>query len=307
MKYLEKINKLDKNNILSLDEIVLCALELFQNKKINKLDISGFKKPLIVGSGNAIVTAKIIFSGTNALFCDETNFDKYIEKDIDGLIITSASGEKHAVEFAKKATKKGIKTKLLTCNPNSGAGNILGKNNTIVTQKNREPYTYNTSTYLGWVLAITGEKASNIMSFIQSDIDPIINKIDFGKYDSYLLATPDKYSSVNQLFIVKFIELFGRKIARDVFSYEQLKHAITVIPHDKELAISFGNPNFDFKSKHINIPLPNNCDLGAIMAIGYYVIGKIQNSHPQYFKENIGNYIDDINKTNFGKNMKVIV
>tara|TARA_Y100001960_G_C14159390_1_gene580014 strand:+ start:461 stop:583 length:123 start_codon:yes stop_codon:yes gene_type:complete len=38
---------------------------------------------------------------------------------------------------------------------------------------------------------------------------------------------------------VKFIELFGRKIARDVFSYEHLKHAITVIPEEKELAIHF--------------------------------------------------------------------
>jgi hypothetical protein len=39
------------------------------------------------------------------------------------------------------------------------------------------------------------------------------------------------------LFRVKFIELFGRKIARDVFSYEQMKHAITVVPNKKELAI----------------------------------------------------------------------
>ena len=129
MVYLEKINNFNENNLLSLDEIVMWALELFQNEKINKLDISGFKKLLIVGSWNAIVTAKIIFSWIDALFCDETNFDKYIEKDIDWLIIASASWEKHAVEFAKKATKKWIKTKLLTCNPHSWAGNILWKDN----------------------------------------------------------------------------------------------------------------------------------------------------------------------------------
>ncbi len=105
----------------------------------------------------------------------------------------------------------------------------------------------------------------------------------------------------------KFIELFGRKVARDIFSYEQLKHAITVIPHYKELSISFWKPDFDFKWSHINFSLPENCNTWTMMAIWYYVIWKIQNSHPQYFKENIWKYISDINKTKFGKNMKVIV
>lgn len=39
----------------------------------------------------------------------------------------------------------------------------------------------------------------------------------------------------------KFIELFGRKVARDIFSYEQMKHATTVIQDEGELFICFGN------------------------------------------------------------------
>jgi hypothetical protein len=62
MNHLDKISTLSETNILSLDEIVLCALELFEKTELNHLDISDFKKPLIAGSGNAIVTAKIIFS-----------------------------------------------------------------------------------------------------------------------------------------------------------------------------------------------------------------------------------------------------
>ena len=109
MKYLEKINMFDENNLLCLDEIVMWALELFSKTNIKQIDISNFKKPLIVGSWNAIETAKIIFSWTNALFCDSTNFDEYIKRNIDSLIITSASWEKHATIFAKKS--KGILNK----------------------------------------------------------------------------------------------------------------------------------------------------------------------------------------------------
>ena len=307
MNYLEKIKTFDENTLLSLDEIVFWALELFENTKFDKLDISDFKKPLIAGSGNAIVTAKIIFSWINALFCDETNFDNFIDKDIDWLIILSASGEKHATIFAKKAIEKWIKTKLLTCNPFSTAGKILWAKNTIVTTKNREPYTYNTSTYMWWVLAYTWENPTYIKNFIQEKIDPVLEKIDFSKYDSYVLITPDKFSAVNQLFIVKFIELFGRKIARDVFSYEQMKHATTVVPHVSELFILFWEWEFDCNWKQIHFPLPKDCNLWWIMAIWYYVIWKIQNSYPQYFKENIWNYINQINKTEFGKWLKVIV
>jgi hypothetical protein len=158
-----------------------------------------------------------------------------------------------------------------------------------------------------WVLAYTWENPTNIKNFIQDKIDSIIEKNDFSKYDSYVLVTPDKFAPVNQLFIVKFIELFGRKIARDVFSYEQMKHAITVVPNEKELFVSFGEWDFYCNWKQIHFPLPADCDLWWIMAIGYYVIWKMQNSYQQYFKENIWNYISDVNKTDFWKGLKVIV
>ena len=307
MTYLEKISNFDENNLPSLDEVVLWALELFEKWNLEKLNINKFEKPLIAGSWNAIVTAEIIFSWTDAIFCDETNFDTYINKKIDWLIILSASWEKHANIFAKKAINKWIEVKLLTCNQNSSAMNIIWKKNTTITKKNREPYTYNTSTYLWWILAITWEEANLIKNHIQEYIDPIINNIDFSKYDSYLLITPNKFSSVNQLFIVKFIELFWRKIARDVFSYEQFKHAITVIPHKTELAISFWEWEFFYEWNQIHIPLDINCNIWWMMAIGYYVIWKIQNSYPHYFKENIWKYIKDVNNTEFWKWLKVIV
>ncbi len=308
MNFLKKINDFSDDSLLSLDEIVMWALELFEITDMKKLDLSDIKRPLIAGSGNAIVTAKIIFSWIDAIFCDETNFDENINKDVDWLVILSASGEKHAIVFAKKAMEKWIKTKLLTCSKNSTASKIIWEENTIVTAKNREPYTYNTSTYMWWVIAYTWENPSVIKKYIQEYIDPIIDKTDFSKYDSYLLVTPDKFAWVNQLFIVKFIELFGRKIARDVFSYEQMKHATTVVPHSSELFITFWKWELEcLYWELLNFPLPENCSLAWIMAIWYYVIWKIQNAYPQYFKENIKTYIENLNKYEFWKGLNVIV
>ncbi len=307
MKYLEKTKSFTQDNVIPLDECVLAALELFSINEIKNLDLSTLKRPLIAGSWNAIVTAQIIFSDLDAIYCDETNFDESLKKNIDWVIIVSASGEKHAPIFAKKAQEKKLKTLLLTCNNNSSAQKIIWEKNTIITPKNREPYTYNTSTYMGWIFAKTAENPQEIYEFIQNKIDPILEKINFSDFSSYLLVTPDEFSGVNQLFRVKFIELFGRKIARDVFSYEHMKHAITVVPDKKELAISFWKWEFDFENSRINFPLPDTIWLAGMMAIWYYVIGKIQKSHPNYFQQNIWNYINRMNQSWFSKSLKVIV
>ncbi|NDK08740.1 hypothetical protein EOM39_05885 [Candidatus Gracilibacteria bacterium] len=307
MSYLEQMAKFDEENLPTLDEVVMGALELFIANPPSKLDISEFKKPLIAGSGNAIVTARNIFSKTDAIFCDETQIDEYLDKDIDGLIICSSSGDKHAIVFAQKAKNKGIKTKLLTCNPKAGTIDIIGLENTVITLKNREPYTYNTSTYMGWMFAVTGEKPQEIKDFIEKEIDSKLKTIDFSKYKAYLMVTPDKLGGINEMFVRKFFELFGRHLARDVFTFEQVKHSITVHPCDGELAFSFGEGDFYFVGDRINFPLPVKSDLATMMTIGYYVIGKIQKSIPPYYKNNIKTYLENTGKSEFGKGLKVIV
>jgi hypothetical protein len=61
----------------------------------------------------------------DAIFCDETDFDEAIKKDIDGVIIVSASGEKHAPIFAEKAQNKSLAVYLLTCSNNSSAEELV--------------------------------------------------------------------------------------------------------------------------------------------------------------------------------------
>jgi hypothetical protein len=293
-------------NIPSLSTCVLVALELFAEEGLPNIKIPKFKRPIIVGSGNAIVTAKLLYSDQDAIFADENNFKEALKRKADGAIIFSASGEKHATIIAKYYKSKKLKTVLVTCNPDSSAGKILGGKNVIVTKKNREPYTYNTSTYMGWVFAKTRENPTKILEFIKTKVAKQIPK-NISKYNGYLLVTPENFALGNKLFEVKFIELFARRVARDVKTFEELKHAITVVPYNKELCIQFGKGKVDFPNDKLIIPLPPNAGPAAIMAIGYYVIGTIQEGKPQWFKQNINDYIKLANSKAFGKGLKVIV
>lgn len=306
MPYLEKMKSFTQDDLPSLSECTLGALELFSKEGLPDVKIKEFKKPLIIGSGNAIVTAKILYRDQDAIFADETSYKTALEKDYDGVLVFSASGGKHAPIIAKAAKEKGKEVQLITCTQNSQAEEVVGREQTIITNKNREPYTYNTSTYMGWVFAKTRENPQDILDFILKKVKPSIpNNLEF--FNGFLLVTPDNFSSLNQLFEVKFIELFGRKVARDVKSYEELKHAITVVPSETELCIKFGEGVVDFDGKELKIPLPDNCGMAAMMAIAYHTIGQIQEQHPQYFKENIGKYVQRNSKGDFGKALRVIV
>lgn len=304
---LEIMQSFNEKNLPSLSTAVLGALELFMKNGIPQTKFPDLKKPIVVGSGNAIATARILFENTNAVFADENNYKEVLNiTGIDGAVIFSASGEKHATIISKYYISKNIDTYLITCNKDSSAAKIVGIEKTIVTDKNPEPYTYNTSTYMGWMFAKSKEDPKKIYDYIKKI--NISQLGDLGKFNGYLLVTPNEFSGLNHLFDVKFKELFGRRVARDVETYENLKHAVTVVPYENELCIKFGvgNVNFD-ESRTLEIKLPKDISYAGLMAIGYYVIGKIQENKPQYFKKNIGNFICDMNKTSFGKNLSVIV
>ena len=303
---LKILKTFEENSLPDLDVVTLGALELFQENKPESLDFSKHSKPLVVGSGNAISTAKILFENTNAIFANESDYKDKLSLDIDSVYIFSASGGKHAPILAKASKNKNLETYLITCTPNSQAEEIVGKQNTTITQKNREPYTYNTSTYLGWILAKTQENPKEIQDFIENKIKPQIPH-NFIHYSGYLLVTPDKFVNLNPLFEVKFIELFGRKLARDVKSTEELKHAITVVSSSTELCINFTGKKIDFVGDELKIEIPENFGHAAMMAITYYIIGFIQKQNQPYFKEHIKDYIKRNAKGDFGKAISTIV
>lgn len=292
-------------DIPDLDTCVLGALELFHKEKIPKIKID-YKKPLVVGSGNAEVIGRILFHDGDAVFASESTFEEKLKtiKDIDGIVIVSASGGKHAPILARLANKYKKFATLLTNNENAEAKKYV--DSCFVFPKQREPYTYNVSTYLGMILGKTKENTRKIYGFINSEI----NELNFSRlrdYDKYFLIIPAEFEQVKRMFQIKFIELFGRKIARDIETLEYMKHATTVVPSN-ELFISFGVENkfWGNEENRLYVPLPKNFDYGCLMMIGYYIIGKIQKSQPPWFKENIKYYVERAGKI-FNSRIEAIV
>ena len=301
----------DFNSLPNLDVVVLGALELFAAANLPKLDIP-FRKPIVVGSGNAEATGRIIFGDTDAVLASESTFEQKLANvaESDGVVIISASGNKHAPIIAKRAADAHKKIVLIT-NTDENPTALQEKDNPNFTQyvlpKNREPYTYNTSTYLGMILAKTGENPIAIRDFIASTIEGLTLP-DFSQYQKYFLIVPPKFSGVCRMLQVKFIELFGREIARDVETSEYMRHAVTIVPSEQELFISFGQENTTWgkPENRLFVPLPDDADYGAMIAVGYYIVGKIQAAYPHLFKDNIAAYTAQVSEL-FGTQILPIV
>ena len=61
-----------------LDKVVIDALNLFKKSKLPKLNLK-YKRPLVLGSGNAAVTGRIIFADKDAIFADEGNYKQKLK------------------------------------------------------------------------------------------------------------------------------------------------------------------------------------------------------------------------------------
>ena len=306
----ETLRKFDINSLPSLDTVVLGALEMLSTEHVPNVDITTVKRPLVVGSGNAEATGRIIFAETDAVFASESSVDDKLAHihDIDEVIVVSASGGKHAPIIARKARDAGKHVTLITNTPNSPAQQELSDSEltALVFPKNREPYTYNTSTYMSMILGLTHEDPAAIKQFIEERVDTM-QFPDFSQFTKYYLIVPPEFTDIIRMLNVKFIELFGRNIARDVETSEYVRHATTVA-ESNELFIAFGEPNTTWgkPENRVNVPLPEGAGYVAMMAIGYYTVAQIQKAQPQYFKQNIAAYCQFISGV-FGEAINPIV
>ncbi len=291
-------------NIIDLDEHVLLTLDFFSNNPPPSLDISKFDLLFVVGSGNAYNTGIILFSEKAAVFADESNFKNLIgsfKKVIDENLITqavviSASGGKDSVWEIELAKKHGLNTTLLTTKSDSDAAKIADR--IYVFESIDEPYTYNVSTYMGMILAATKENPKKIKEFIESLTFPD----NFDNYKSYSFVLPDKYLNICPMLEIKKDELFGPHLSIRAFSQGHARHAKFVNRSEDELIISLGQKNeyFGDPNHRWDIFPPNELSFAGIMAITYYIVGKIQKSKPQYFKENIESYVTDYGPKAYG-------
>jgi len=291
--------------IIDLDDCVINALNLFSSNSPTRFDVNSFDFPFVVGSGNAFNTGQILFSGKAAIFADESNFKSIIKsyekaiknKMITQAVIISASGGKDSVWEIELAKEKGLKTTLLTTKKDSDAAKIADK--VYVFSSLDEPYTYNTSTYMGMILASTNEDAKQIKNFIKKLKFPR----KFNDYESYAFVLPDKFLNICPMIDIKKSELFGPNLALRAFSQGHARHAKFVVRSKKELVISinFKNDYFGDAQSRWEINMPEKFDFAAVMAITYYIVGKIQKSKTPFFKENVENYVNDYGPRAYGK------
>jgi len=69
------MKRFDESNQPNLDVVVLAALELFMRQEVPRLDLGRCKKPLVVSSGNAAATGRILLEKADAVFADERIYE----------------------------------------------------------------------------------------------------------------------------------------------------------------------------------------------------------------------------------------
>lgn len=294
-------------DIISLDENVLMALDFFAQNPPPSLDLEKFNLPFVVGSGNAYNTGLILFASKAALFADESNFKQLItafEKAMESKLITqavviSASGSKDSVWEIELAKKYGLTTTLLTTKGQSDGAKVADE--VLVYKSIDEPYTYNTSTYMGMILSATKENPTEIKKYIEALEFPK----NFDNYTSYSFVLPDNFGQICPMLDIKKDELYGPHLSLRAFPQGHARHAKFVHRTPEELVISIGEKNEFFgHPDHRWDIFPENMNFGLIMALTYYIIGKIQKSKPQFFKESIAEYVSDYGPKAYGSTTK---
>src|SRR3989338_2311292 len=292
-------------DIINLYTNVIQALEFLRDNPPPVVDFQRFNLPLVVGSGNAYNTGLILFGGKAALFADESNMKHLVDalstvisqRVITDAVIISADGEKDSVWEVGLAKQKGVRTTLLTTKPQSSAAQIA---DTVISFRSiPEPYTYNVSTYMGMIMGATRENPSSIIEHINTLTFPK----QFGSYTAYSFVIPDAFAPVCPMLDIKKSELFGPHLSLRAFSEGQARHAKFVIRSEKELVISIGveNTYYGNPEHRWHISIPNDIRAAGSMAITYYIVGKIQESKPPYYKEHIEAYVHDCGPKAYGK------
>jgi hypothetical protein len=297
MNYNENMSKIKQimtsDKLPNLNASVLSGLDFFIKNEPPRLSRRQASFCFVVGSVNAYNTGRMLFADRPTIFAEESNFSELLKiyrpliknKTIKEAIIISASGEKDSVWEIRAAKKAGLKTTLLTCAPKSTAAGLADYN--LLFEKNPEPYSYNFSTYLGMLLAATGERPQDIKKFVRSI--KISKKLKLYNYFTFIL--PDRYRPIVDMINVKDDELFGPYSKLRAYSEGNARHAKFICESPRELVISFGqNKFFGLSKNRLNIKLPKNANYGTILSASYYIIGFIQAAWPAYFKKGLPDY-----------------
>lgn len=279
-----------------LDVVVAGALDRFTEEPLTQTIPTPFTHPLIIGSGNALAAGRILYNEYPALFADESSVERVLDcwsDVVDGAVVVSASGGKHAIGIGALLEKRMVSRVLLTTAVDAPANKHFEPDQVVIFPRNREPYTYNTSTYFGMIFAHTKEDPAAIRTHIANEVVPML-PASIGEQHFFTFIVPAKFGHATEMIRTKFDELFGPFVQGRVFTEEEIKHAKTVVSSRNECFISLGVPNkwFGLAKNRIAVPLPEAANYGTLLAVAYTVVGAIQRNHEPYFKKNIVEYTE---------------
>lgn len=303
MSALDTLKTFTLENLPDLSVAVEGALELLFGAALPEAS-APFKRPLIIGSGNAESAGRIIFADADAAFASESSYEAMLRRvpAIDGFVLISASGGKHAVGIAEALRTGGRPGRLFTNNPAAPAARYFDPGDVLVFPKNREPYTYNASTYLGMILSKTGEDPAAILAFICTHFGADLRPL-FSSHAAFTFILPGEYGELRSMLRTKFDELFGPKLVGRFFTFEELKHAKTVVPDPGELFLNFTDQAIG-KAGELRLALPPG--YAGALATTYFIVGLIQNAQPPYFKQHLQAYAAEASDI-FGQDIRPIV
>lgn len=218
------------DGVAELHEVVLAALDLFAGTPPPAFRMPPARRRVVVASGNALATGRILFADEPAVIVSESRYRDLLDReaDFDAAVVISASGAKHAPTIARDLRARGLDPVLITCEPGSPAAALLPAGRVIATPSAPEPVTYNTSTYLGMILARTGEDPALIRRHILERVAPALP--DFADFGAFYLMVPPEFEAMAPMFVTKFDELFGGRVAGRCYTTEQTMHGKTVVP-----------------------------------------------------------------------------
>jgi hypothetical protein len=150
------------------------------------------------------------------------------------------------------------------------------------------------------VLSATNEDPKKI----KQALSKIKLPLNFKNYQAYSFVLPDQFGNLCPMLEIKRDELFGPHLSLRAFPDGHARHAKFVNRSEKELVISIGLKNKFYGSlkSRWDIALPANANYGLLLSLTYFLIGKIQENKPPYFKKNIEAYCNDYGPKAYGKN-----
>jgi len=256
--------------IKNLDFYVIKTAENLGNWKFPDLKIKKDKRNVFLGSGSAACVARLFAEKFNGFALNVSNYQGFFKRNsgenFNPISIVNASGGKDGLEMAKFLKKVGLKSNLITCNPDAPAKKLV--NLTYVFPALLEPPTYNVSTYSSMIFWLFKEDIKKIKNLIKKLTIPNLRKY---KYVFFLAA--DEYAVIAEMASRKVTETL-EGIGANGDGISNGLHGMLRQPNKNRLIFCL-NTKYPLKNRGNIYELNIDSYLGLVLGT-YYIIGKNQ-------------------------------